>query len=420
VKRPGEEVPPEGRVKAGVGLHLVEAVPGKVPAGQQIRLPGEDKVFRRWQPGDRLEPGKVRPHRVEKEFRRLAEGDEVVEGQLVALIDPTITLNEAAIKVANLEASESERRAAEKTKGEAQRRVTAMDKLRRTNPRALSEDDYWGGVLTAQRYGEEEVAKQTAVVKTQQELIQTAYLLDMHEVRSGVRGTIAALVRSRGEVVKQLETVLRIRPAGRPARRATTGPDPGGPAREVRGERDGVLLFIGTEIKPGEKVPPGRVVTAKVGAETRQYRRLQEGDRVEEGQLLARLDDRLARVEVAIKREDLPAWKAESRAASKTRDEAERRVAAMEKLNRNTPGAVSAEDYEGARLTARRYAEEVEAKAAAVRRAEAELRHAEALLAAYEVRSPWRGVVRSVDRYPGEAVGAGALILRVVPDGPGE
>ena len=100
--------------------------------------------------------------------------------------------------------------------------------------------------------------------------------------------------------------------------------------------------------------------------------------------------------------------------------EAERRVAAIEKLIRSIPGAVSADDHQAARSTARRYAEEAEAKAAAVRRAEAELRRAEAVLASYEVRSPWRGVVRSVYRFPGEAVETGGVILRVAPDGPGE
>src|SRR5947209_17969878 len=64
---------------------------------------------------------------------------------------------------------------------------------------------------------------------------------------------------------------------------------------EVPSQRDGVLLFIGTDIKGGDKVAPGRTVTVKVGGAVKKYRRLEVGDQVEGGQLLARVDDRLGR-----------------------------------------------------------------------------------------------------------------------------
>src|SRR5262249_30233736 len=79
----------------------------------------------------------------------------------------------------------------------------------------------------------------------------------------------------------------------------------------VPSQHDGILLMVGTEIKDGEKVPEDQVVSVKIGGETRKYRKLREGDAVEEGQLLGLVDDTLAREELAIKKAKLDAAKAE-------------------------------------------------------------------------------------------------------------
>src|SRR5262249_38721991 len=63
--------------------------------------------------------------------------------------------------------------------------------------------------------------------------------------------------------------------------------------QEVPSQRDGVLLFVGTEVKPGEQVGPDRLIIVKRGDQETRYRRLKEGDTVEAGQLVALLDDRL-------------------------------------------------------------------------------------------------------------------------------
>src|SRR5262249_35895216 len=70
---------------------------------------------------------------------------------------------------------------------------------------------------------------------------------------------------------------------------------------EVASQRDGLVVVVGREIKDGGTVQPERVVTVKVGGVEKKFYRWKEGDKVEEGQLLLRLDDRLARDEVAIK-----------------------------------------------------------------------------------------------------------------------
>ena len=122
-------------------------------------------------------------------------------------------------------------------------------------------------------------------------------------------------------------------------------------------QRDGVLLVVGTEIKKGEKVPTDRIVTVKQNGQTTTYRRLREGDAVEEGQLLARVDDRLARLDLDVARSKLEGAVAELGAAAKTKEEAERRYQTVSKLMRTRP--LAEEELSTAKLNAKRYAEEV-------------------------------------------------------------
>src|SRR5579884_1672541 len=155
---------------------------------------------------------------------------------------------------------------------------------------------------------------------------------------------------------------------------------------------DGVLLVIGTEIKEGEKVPPDQVVTVKVGDEEKKYRRLRAGDAVEEGQLLARLDDRLAREELAEAKQKVVASQADWDAAKKTRDEAEQRYRTMERLIRGK-GDMSLEEVRAAKLTWDRYFYEEIARKAAVEVARLEGKLAQTRLQMYEIRSPVSGTV---------------------------
>jgi multidrug resistance efflux pump len=345
---------------------------------------------------------------VKKEYKRLEIGDEVKAGQTVALVDPILALGEVEIKIAAVDAAESDARAARKTKEEAERRVAAMEESNRRVPGSVSKDDYEGAKLTAKRYGEEEVAKKCAVIKEQQELIQATTILSMHEIHAPVSGFIRDIERLRGEAVRALETVLVLgttrddRPAGR-----------GENIRDLRTPREGVLTLVGTEIKNGDAVPADQVVTIGTGAAAKRYRPLRDGDAVAEGQLLARLDDRLARTEIALAEAQIEASKAEASASRHTREEAERRVSVMEESMRRVPGSISKDDYEGARLTARRYFEEEIARNSAVHLSTVKRDQAINLLQTYEMHSPVRGVVRELLKFPGEAVRAGDPVLRI-------
>jgi RNA polymerase sigma factor (sigma-70 family) len=202
--------------------------------------------------------------------------------------------------------------------------------------------------------------------------------------------------------------VARPAPASSPAPEA-----PGKPRNwmEVPSQRDGVLLVIGTEIKKGEAVPPDRIATVKVGGELKKYRRLKVGDKVEVGQLLARVDDRLALDELAIKRQKLIAAMADLRAAETTATEAEQRFAQVTALARTR--VVSAEEVRGAKLSWERHKQGVVGKQAGVEVARLEARQAQTIVELYEVRSQVRGTVTAIYKRPGEAVKALEPFIRI-------
>ena len=173
---------------------------------------------------------------------------------------------------------------------------------------------------------------------------------------------------------------------------------------EVPSQRNGILIVVGTDIKPGDKVPPGQVIKVRIAGEEKQFRRLRVGDRVEEGQLLARLDDRLARDELAIADARIKAKEADLRATEKTVEEARVRLARILKMAAGN--LISEEEVRGARLTAARYTEEVASKKEELKIAVLQRKSAATIVQMHEIRSPVTGVVRKIHKQRGEAVKA--------------
>src|SRR5919201_4941885 len=72
---------------------------------------------------------------------------------------------------------------------------------------------------------------------------------------------------------------------------------------DVPAQREGVLKFLGVEVRPGEAPPPD-VFEIFVGPERKEktlFRHLREGDRVQAGELLGRVDDTIALADLRIK-----------------------------------------------------------------------------------------------------------------------
>jgi RNA polymerase sigma factor (sigma-70 family) len=201
---------------------------------------------------------------------------------------------------------------------------------------------------------------------------------------------------------------------------ATSGPLPApAPAAEAPATRtikvpsqvDGVLLGVFTEIKPNEKIADKDVIV--VG--THKYRRLREGDEVVEGQLLARVDDTTAATDLTVAQAKLEAANADLVVSTKTRDEAKNRYDEIIATNMKTPGTFSPGEIRGAKLTWERYVQDEATKKANVVVAEAELKRAKVTLDRYTVRSPVRGVVKTIHVQKGEAVKHLEPVLEILP-----
>jgi WD40 repeat protein len=196
---------------------------------------------------------------------------------------------------------------------------------------------------------------------------------------------------------------------------------PGGQLRliyqeDVPSQRDGVLVFLGTEIHNDDAVLGRDIVEVKMGDKTRKFLRLKEGDHVQRDQLVALVDDTLARADEAIKEAKLSSAKAEKDASEKTRDEAKSRYDTQVKLYYSNVGglhATSKEDLTGALLTYHKYEYETISKEEAIKVAKQELVQAQKTLAMYEIRPKIDGVIKTILKHPGEAVKSLEPVLQI-------
>ena len=106
----------------------------------------------------------------------------------------------------------------------------------------------------------------------------------------------------------------------------------------------------------------------RVDGEDKKIRRLQEGDLVRAGQLLAQFDDRLARDDWLIKNARVTAAKADLASTERNRDDAKRRY----DVRANQPAVSSPEEISTAKLAWDHYAFEAISKREAVALAELE------------------------------------------------
>jgi len=169
------------------------------------------KKYRLPQAREPLIPGQVRVAMIETTFRKLEVGDRVEKDQVLVLIDPKLAVDELEIKIAQFDAAEAERRAAEKTREEGKKRYGAFLSSRgRAVPPGLLHDEARDAELTWQRYLEEEIAKRAALRQADRELTAALTTLRKHEIRSPVSGVIRKISKQPTEAVKALEPVVQI------------------------------------------------------------------------------------------------------------------------------------------------------------------------------------------------------------------
>jgi RNA polymerase sigma factor (sigma-70 family) len=260
---------------------------------------------------------------------------------------------------------------------------------------------------------------------------------------------LGALLLGAGGLVYQV--------AGRAAS-AEAGLDAPAPPRaaEVVSEREGKLIFVGVEVKPGAAVPdsqrivpdpllgflalaakPGEKGTFTLADDPKKLyrtwrdgdlpepgkcvvvrprlriRRLQVGDKVERGQLVALVNPALAISDLAIAVAELDAAQGEWLAVGKTKEGTSYRYHAYVKARLEHPGSISDEDFNKSKQEYDKAVEEEKKAAANVRVTQAKLNRAAAALQMYEIRSAVSGVVTAIDKRPGEMVRPGEAVLHL-------
>jgi WD40 repeat protein/biotin carboxyl carrier protein len=229
--------------------------------------------------------------------------------------------------------------------------------------------------------------------------------------------------------------------------------------QEVPSEKEGVILFIGTDVRPGEVVPPEKQLPkAQLGflalmvgekpvegeecfqipndrnnwyrrarpmdqlepnkvvlmQETRQVRKLQVGDRVERGQLLALINPAKSFDEVAIKVATLNGKAEERNLSEQQKLEYKERYQNQLAINRKNPNAVPRDSLQETHLTYLKYAAEEAVKKAEIIKAQRELSAALTDLKMHEIRAAIPGVIKVISKnHQGDAVKPNETILQI-------
>lgn len=175
---------------------------------------------------------------------------------------------------------------------------------------------------------------------------------------------------------------------------------------EVPAERDAVVKYVATPAKDGEAVPPDReLVLVDANGQKQRFRRLKENDYVEVGQLMAMLDDRLARSEWQVKVGKIRVAQAEREASVKTAQEAHQRYLTQERLRKSgIAGVTSEEDVRGALLVWHKSTYDAESKKEAVALAKLEAEAAQTLVDMHRIYASIPGHIKTIYKSEGESV----------------
>jgi WD40 repeat protein len=219
------KLPDDMVVRYKIGYLVIRLRPGekeekKIPSNQILQMPdlannsdGRKDEYRRLEEDDRIPPGsKVVVKKEERFFKRLREGDEVREGQLLGLVNPSLALDDLYIKVAKLDASAADENTSIKTRDEAEQRYMTNFKLYQGGHAVVSLEEVRASKLAWDRYIYEVISKGQAINVAAAELKQAQTTLEMHSLRSKVRGSarIKVIYKHKGDAVKNLDPVMQI------------------------------------------------------------------------------------------------------------------------------------------------------------------------------------------------------------------
>jgi multidrug resistance efflux pump len=142
--------------------------------------------------------------------KKLKTGDPVQRGTVLATLDNRLAKNEVDRARSKLEVAKLEFDASMKTLGEAELRYSRAQEL--FKQRVVSVEEFKEKKLTVEKFQLEAAVKKEMVNLAQFDVRRAEILLDMHVIRSPVRGVIRVIHKSLGEGVKALEPIVEIVP----------------------------------------------------------------------------------------------------------------------------------------------------------------------------------------------------------------
>ena len=214
----GEKIP-EGAIKQTFTYLVTEAQPGEEGVKLKVEITNDngktefvEKSVRLLQRGETVPSTSVWPYVVERWYKPLEVGDKVKEGQVLGVVDQSVTLDEIEIKLKKLSAAEADRSSSEKTRDEAKVRWRRAESLAASGGGTREEAD--AAALAYQRYRYETIQKNEAIKVAAREMRQTETVLEQHLVRSKISGEVKSILRQRGEAVRNLDPVLVVEDHG--------------------------------------------------------------------------------------------------------------------------------------------------------------------------------------------------------------
>jgi WD40 repeat protein len=210
--KPGEEVPENKKLVEKCWMMAIRATDKDiVTQNDKLIVPDEDKIlYRKWKTSDGIPPARLALGYEMRTYRKLAEGDVVEKGQLLALIDNELQRDDLRIKISKLDVAQAELQTSAKTKEEAKKRYDRMIHANERSPGSFAQEEVDGALLTWQRYLYEEQSKAAALIQAQREVTASQTILNKHEVRAEVPGVIKVIYKRADETVKKLDPVLQI------------------------------------------------------------------------------------------------------------------------------------------------------------------------------------------------------------------
>lgn len=209
------------------------------------------------------------------------------------------------------------------------------------------------------------------------------------------------------------QPLCKIKPALSPPRAKATGADPIAVENcrlvviekvDVPSQRNGVLFYIGTNVKEGEKIPPDRVVYDREGKVVPGIKKLKEDDVVVPGQLLALLDDRVARDEFIIKKHEIVVAESEKATSDAARDESKQRWETGKSLQGRDSKAMSREEVNERLFAYKKFFNEAGKRVQEIELAKLKMNQTQTILSHHELRSTIHGVIKTIYKNAGEAV----------------